>query len=116
MQTGALTKSMLGARIAAASWFSALAVSSPVLGVDVARGQMIIELYCARCHATGPSGASAHKSAPPFRFLSQKYPIETLAEALAEGIVTGHPDMPEFQFLPDEIDGILAYLQSLQKP
>lgn len=115
MQTGALAKTM-GARIAAALWLSAMTVPSPVLGADMARGQMIIELYCARCHATGQSGASPHKSAPPFRYLSQKYPIESLAEAFAEGILTGHPDMPEFQFLPDEIDSILAYLHSLQKP
>ena len=115
MQTGTLAKTM-SATIAAALWLSVMALPSPVLGADIARGQMIIELYCARCHATGQSGESAHKSAPPFRLLSQRYPIESLAEAFAEGIVTGHSDMPEFQFLPHEIDGILAYLQSLQKP
>ena len=76
----------------------------------------LLTLYCARCHATGATGESALKMAPPFRFLSQRYPIENLAEAFAEGIVTGHPDMPEFQFLPDEIDSILGYLKSLQKP
>ena len=91
-------------------------VPSSAQNVTVARGQTIVELYCARCHATGPTGDSANKAAPQFRLLSQKYPIKTLAEAFAEGIVTGHPDMPEFQFLPKEIDEILAYLQSLQAP
>ena len=38
--------------------------------------------------------------APPFRLLPQRYPVEHLAEALAEGIVTGHPAMPQFKFHP----------------
>jgi cytochrome c len=115
MQTASHAKTM-SAGLAAALWLMVVTLPSAVHGTDVARGKMIIELYCARCHATGHSGESTHKSAPPFRFLSQRYPVESLAEAFAEGIVTGHPDMPQFQFLPDEIDSILAYLQSLQGP
>jgi mono/diheme cytochrome c family protein len=42
------------------------------------------------------------------------YPPESLAEALAEGIVSGHPDMPEFVFKPPEIEAIIAYLDSLK--
>jgi mono/diheme cytochrome c family protein len=51
--------------------------------------------------------------APPFRLLPGRYPVEHLAEALAEGIVVGHPAMPEFTFNPPEIDALLSYLQSL---
>jgi hypothetical protein len=51
--------------------------------------------------------------APPFRTLSQRYPIETLAEALAEGIVTGHPEMPQFVFQPRDIDALLGYIAGL---
>jgi hypothetical protein len=51
--------------------------------------------------------------APPFRVLPQRYPVQNLAEALAEGIVTGHPMMPEFTFAPDEIDALLTYIDSL---
>lgn len=97
-------------------WLWALVVSDLAHAANTARGQTIVELYCARCHATGPTGESTLKGAPQFRMLSQKYPIKTLGEAFAEGIVTGHPNMPEFQFLPHEIDDILAYLQSLQAP
>jgi mono/diheme cytochrome c family protein len=77
------------------------------------RGQTIAEKQCARCHAIGPTGNSPMGLAPPFRDLSQRYPIETLAEALAEGIVTGHPAMPVFTFHPREIDALLAYINSL---
>ena len=33
--------------------------------------------------------------APPLRTLHQRYPIDSLGEALAEGISTGHGDMPD---------------------
>ena len=46
--------------------------------------------------------------APAFRDLSKRYPIQHLAEALAEGIVTGHSDMPEFTFEPCEIEALLT--------
>ena len=51
--------------------------------------------------------------APPFRVLPQRYPVDHLAEALAEGIVVGHPLMPEFTFDPPEIDALLTYIESL---
>ena len=41
--------------------------------------------------AIGASGESPHATAPPFRTLSQNYPIESLSEAFAEGILVEHP-------------------------
>jgi mono/diheme cytochrome c family protein len=77
------------------------------------RGRAIAQAKCARCHAIAAKGASPMTAAPPFRELSLRYPVEHLAEALAEGIVVGHPAMPEFTFDPPEIDALLSYLQSL---
>jgi len=76
-------------------------------------GRKIVEEKCARCHATGRDDKSPHKDAPPFRDVVVRYPSENLAEALAEGIVSGHPDMPVFVFQPEEIEGFIAYLDSL---
>ena len=36
-------------------------------------------------------------------------------EALAEGIRTGHPSMPEFRFDPDEAAALIAYLKTLER-
>ncbi|MDW6024789.1 cytochrome c [Mesorhizobium sp. BAC0120] len=80
----------------------------------VARGRTLVEANCARCHAVGSNDKSPHPDAPAFRTLSSRYPVEDLAESLAEGISTGHPDMPEFVASPDQIDAIIAYLRSLQ--
>src|SRR5215470_6488266 len=80
------------------------------------QGQEILATHCARCHAIALTGDSPHRDAPPFRTLGQKYPVDWLGEALGEGLSTGHPDMPEFVFEPQEINAILTYLQSIQVP
>lgn len=81
----------------------------------VSHGKALVEANCARCHAIGRTDKSSHPDAPAFRVLSQRYPIVDLEEALAEGISTGHPDMPEWVASPDQIDAILAYIESLQR-
>lgn len=81
---------------------------------QVARGERLVETHCASCHAIGRVGDSPAPEAPPFRTLSQNYRVDSLQEALAEGISVGHPAMPEFQFAPDDVNAIIAYLQSVQ--
>ena len=63
------------------------------------RGRVFVQVNCARCHAVGHIG----------------YPVESLQESLAEGIVTGHPSMPEFALPPDQVDAVIAYLKSLER-
>ena len=77
--------------------------------------QALVEENCARCHAIGKECDSPHKQAPPFRTLSAKYPVSDLAESLAEGIVSGHPDMPIFVFSPQDVGAIIDYLESIQE-
>jgi cytochrome c len=79
------------------------------------RGRAIAQSKCAPCHAIGVEGDSPVAVAPPFRVLPQRYPVENLAEALAEGIYVGHPMMPEFKFDPPEIDALLAFIEDLAK-
>jgi mono/diheme cytochrome c family protein len=81
----------------------------------VSKGRALAEGKCARCHALGLEGESPHKEAPPFRVVVGRYPVESLAEALAEGIASGHPDMPEFVFEPPEIEAFLTYLEALRQ-
>ena len=102
-------------------WIAAIAVSAslataagPVAAQDIDRGKTLAEEHCARCHAVGLSGTSSREPAPAFREITQRYPVDTLWEALAEGIVTGHPDMPEFLWPPRDIDDILGYITSIQ--
>ncbi|WP_144183258.1 c-type cytochrome [Elioraea rosea] len=91
-----------------------LAVPAAAQDGQPERGRAFAESNCASCHAIGPTGASRLAAAPPFRTLHQRYPVEQLAEALAEGITTGHDAMPEFRLDPPQIDDFLAYLRTLQ--
>lgn len=95
--------------------FGASSISAQGTSQDafVAQGRAFAEKNCIRCHAIGESDPSPHPQAPPFRLVVERYPSENLAEALAEGIVAGHPDMPVFVLQPDQIEAFLAYLDSL---
>jgi cytochrome c len=77
------------------------------------RGRALAQANCARCHAIGRSGDSPLAKAPPFRTLHRRYPVEVLAEALAEGIKVAHP-MPQFRLEPGQIDDLIAYIESLE--
>lgn len=79
-----------------------------------ARGALLTQRYCAACHAVKRTGESPNRAAPPFRDLNTRYRIDDLAEALAEGILTGHPAMPEFRFPPRDVTAVLVYLKSIQ--
>ena len=91
------------------------AKSEDVLSPAAQRGLVIVRTNCARCHAVGKTGDSTLPIAPPFRSLHERYPVENLQEPLAEGIVTGHPSMPEFRFDPGQVGDIIAYLKSLER-
>jgi mono/diheme cytochrome c family protein len=78
------------------------------------RGESFARQHCSRCHAVGRTGQSPLAIALPFRTLHTRYPVETLGEALAEGIETGHPDMPPFRLDPDQIHDLLSYLKTLE--
>jgi mono/diheme cytochrome c family protein len=92
-----------------------IAKSEDVLSPAAQRGLTIVRANCARCHAIGKAGDSPLPIAPQFRTLHDRYPIEDLQEPLAEGIVTGHPTMPEFRFDPGQVSDIIAYLKTLER-
>ncbi|HIG24096.1 cytochrome c [Henriciella sp.] len=82
----------------------------------VGQGQAIAETLCAGCHAIGLTEESPHAQAMPFREISWHYPVEVLAEPFAEGIMVAHPEMPQWQFEPEQIDALLAYIETVQVP
>jgi mono/diheme cytochrome c family protein len=91
----------------------ALSAQAQQLTTDA--GRELLERLCSTCHAISLTDKSRHPSAPPFRDLMKRYKAELLAEALAEGLSTGHPDMPEFKFEQEQVAAIVEYLDSLAK-
>ncbi len=84
---------------------------------EVRKGQAMAERLCSRCHAVGTTGESPVPEAPPFRVFSSLWPLTYLEEALAEGIMVGHPlaEMPVFQFTPTEISHLIRYMETIQE-
>jgi mono/diheme cytochrome c family protein len=90
--------------------------SHPALAAaDLKRGETLLARDCGSCHAIGRSGDSPDKDAVPLRSLGKRYPVESLEEALGEGFMSGHPDMPEFEFDAGDVGAIIAYLKSIQQ-
>jgi len=79
----------------------------------ILRGRALVVENCSGCHAISHADESAHPQAPPFRDLSQFYPIDALEEAFIESIDTGHPGMPVFLASPQQIADILEYIYSV---
>jgi mono/diheme cytochrome c family protein len=99
----------------AMSFASAQCAGAQALSPAEQRGLTFVRTHCASCHAVGRVGSSPLAVAPPFRTLHRTYPVETLEEALGEGLVTGHPSMPEFQLDPGQINDVISYLKSLER-
>lgn len=94
----------------------ALMLMAPALAASPAeqRGKTYASRNCARCHSIDRVTRSRLTAAPPFRTLHLRYPVETLAEAFAEGIYIGHPTMPTYELDPDQIHDLLAFLKTLE--
>lgn len=92
-----------------------LLTASPAWGQsEIEQGRLLAEANCSSCHAIGLADTSPHPDAPPFRTLSERYPLDSLAETLTKGIPINHPDMPDFLATASQIDEITAYILSMQ--
>ena len=103
---------------ALATWQFMLKDSHAKAEGSVARGHALAVEYCSRCHAVERGKQSPVPDAPPFSTFAQRWPLENLEESLAEGIMAGHEkyQMPVFQFDPDQISDLIAYLRTIQEP
>jgi mono/diheme cytochrome c family protein len=101
-------------QILAAAGFLLLSSAAEAQNPAAQRGVTLARTHCVRCHSIDKLSPSPLAISPPFRELHKKYPVESLAEALAEGLVTGHPTMPEFRFDPDQIGDFIAFLKTLE--
>jgi cytochrome c len=107
-------RSVVVAAVAISALLPPLAGAEEALSPPAQRGLVFVRTHCAKCHAIDRVSQSPLPAAPPFRRLRERYPVETLQESLAEGIVTGHPSMPEFQLDPGQVNDVITYLKSLE--
>lgn len=86
---------------------------------DALAGQNLAKNLCSTCHALEAGKLSPNEAAPNFNALTLTYPPEHLAEGFAEGIVVGtdaHIGMPQFALAPEQIDNLIAYLETVLPP
>ena len=93
-----------------------IALAQETAASRLEEGQVVAMRLCARCHAVSTDDVSPFEPAPPFRDIAARYSVWHLQEALAEGIVVGHDAMPRFALPPEDIDALLAYMETLGEP
>jgi cytochrome c len=91
-----------------------LLTASQARSEDMSIGQRIIETTCAQCHAIGKTGTSPNPKSPPFRAIVNRYPSDTLVEALTDQTSIAHGEMPEFVLEPEDIAEMTEYLETLR--
>ncbi len=78
----------------------------------IKEGKELVEATCSGCHAVGLTGDSPNPKSPPFRKLFDRHPGLALREPLSRGIAAPHEDMPNFKLTDQQIDRIVAYINS----
>jgi len=99
----------------AAKALKRLGVSDAMLEADrrVLQGKALAEKSCGNCHAVDAKGNSPDKNAPAFLNLSRRHPLLALRRPITQAIHAAHDQMPNFKPSNDEIDVIVAYINSL---
>jgi cytochrome c len=82
---------------------------------EIDLGRELAELNCASCHNIERTGDSPFDAAPPFRTIPEKYKPSELEEAFVEGIVVGHPAMPEWQMTGEQAAALTAFIADLAR-
>ena len=77
-------------------------------------GRILVKKMCGGCHAIGKNDTSPHVAAPAFRILDRQLDLDTFADRLRRGLLTGHQDMPMFRLSRDDAYAIAAYVRSIQ--
>lgn len=80
----------------------------------VADGRKVAEKNCAWCHSIGSSDRSPNPQAPPFREIHARHPILALRMPIARAIATPHDRMPKLPLSVNEVDKIVAYINSME--
>ncbi len=79
----------------------------------VREGRTLVEVSCAPCHAVGSGGTSPNAKAPAFHDLQKRHAMLSLRTPITRGLAVPHDEMPQFKPTDQELDAIIAYINSL---
>lgn len=77
------------------------------------RGRRLAEANCYGCHALALHDQGLDERAPPFRELARRPDVDTLRADMAGDLFERHPEMPDFEPTPDQIDDLVDFIESL---
>jgi tetratricopeptide (TPR) repeat protein len=78
----------------------------------IRQGKQVAEKNCRSCHAVGARDVSRNRNAPEFRNLSQRHPHLILRPPIERAIAATHDVMPALNLSFEEIEAIVAYINS----
>lgn len=107
-------RAQFGALMVAAA---AMVVAWPVLSQELGRarqGQQLAETVCAECHAVKRGAIrSPNDHAPTFETIVQTPGMTPMA--IRVWLRSAHREMPNIMLQPDEVDNVIAYLETMKK-
>lgn len=96
--------------LVAASLWSLFSVSVASAAGDARSGHDLARQWCSGCHLVDQSG-QARDTAPPFTAIARRHAADR--SWLRAWLVAPHPPMPNFNLSRQQIDDVVAYLESL---
>lgn len=100
--------------VTAAAFVVVLAVGVPpaMAAGNAEAGHALARVWCSSCHLVDQS-EQALDTAPPFATIANRNPADR--RWLRGWLIQPHPPMPNFNLSRQEIDDIVAYLDSLTR-
>jgi mono/diheme cytochrome c family protein len=92
-----------------------LCLSARAEEVSITAGRELATARCSRCHAVDRTGDSPNPRSPRFRDLGARFPFDGLREALMQGMIVGHPEMPIVHLTEAQSGDLIAYMRGLQE-
>ena len=97
--------------IAACAWLT-LASGPAWAAGDAENGHALARIWCANCHVIDVAGSGKDVAPPLLEIAQHGAPDQLKARAF---LAAPHPPMPNFSLARQQIDDIVAYLNSLVK-
>ncbi len=81
--------------------------------VLVRQGAALAEKNCGGCHAMGAMGVGLNKDATVFQDMFRKHQFYALRRPVTKAVLATHEKMPQFKVSPQDVDTIIAYINSI---
>jgi len=89
-----------------------LMASGPAYSGDAKAGRVLARTWCAQCHVVAADQKQASDIAPPFAQIANDPSKSALG--IAVWLADPHPPMPNLSLSQDQIDDLVAYIQTLK--